>query len=180
MHGPGAVQRVKPPWTPPSVPRARGQLGRPLGGPLSGSWVCDLRRGTANEQEALARCFLCSPGAQVRLGGKLPAERGRGMIDGSFRLGPPPGLLSRRTRLEDPGGHETTGVQRQSQEWVKVRSGTPQARRLTLGRDVGPLASVPSSIQGSTSPQTGCCLEGTEGMRGRQVTISLFRGTAGE
>lgn len=28
--------------------------------------------------------------------GKVPTEKGRGMTDGLFCLGPPPGLLSRR------------------------------------------------------------------------------------
>ena len=107
------------------------------------------------------------PGPRCQLGRKLPVEKGRGMIDGLFCLGPPPSLLSWRKRLEDPRGPKTTGVQRQSQEWVKVRSGIPHASRLTLGRDVGPLASVSSSTQESTGPQTGHCLEGTEGMRGR-------------
>lgn len=48
-------------------------------------------------------------GPRCRLGRKLPSERGRGMIDGSFCLGPPPGLLSWRIKLEDPRGHKRGG-----------------------------------------------------------------------
>lgn len=48
-------------------------------------------------------------GPRCRLGRKLPVERGRAMIDGLFCLGPPPGLLSWRIKLEDLRGHKTVG-----------------------------------------------------------------------
>lgn len=74
------------------------------------------------------------------------------MSDGLSCLGPPLGLMSRRTKLVDPRRHRMTGVQRQSQESVKVGKwgaipDLPLARSLTLGRDLGPLAQVYSSIQ---------------------------------
>lgn len=104
-------------------------------------------------------------GPRCRLGRKLPKERGRGTIDGLSYLGPPPGLMSRRMKLVDPRRHRTTGVQRQSQESVKAGKwgaipDLPLTRPLTLGRDLGPLAQVYSSIQKESIKP---CLWGTGG-----------------
>lgn len=140
-----------------------------------GVWPTSQVTGRPREQLLGLRQRPWHSAASVHLGPrcrrerKLPVERGRGMIDGLFCLGPPPGLLSWRTGLEDPRGHKTTGVQRQSQEWgVKVGSGVPVTSWLTLGRNLGPLASVSSSIKKeSINPQTVCCLEDPEGTRGR-------------
>lgn len=113
-------QRVKPACT---LLRLPGHVAN-----FSGHWealeqllACDLLVKELVRQQPWHCAASAHLGPRCRPRRKLPVERGRGMIDGLFCLGPPPGLLSWRMRLEDRRGHKTMGGGEYNRD--KARSG---------------------------------------------------------
>lgn len=99
--------------------------------------------------------LLVHQGPGAGLEGRSPRRGGRGMTDGLSCLGLPPGLLSWTMRLGDPRGWLLCGGEGRYRDktgsvWELEQVAVPAlplASWLTLGRKLGPPASVSSSVQ---------------------------------